>query len=59
MGYGVATDGTFTYPCQAGERIIVIYGRRDNEDWVELGRKTVTVIGGETVSVTITLTRDP
>lgn len=59
MGYGVLPDGTFTYPCQAGERILVIYGRDANGSRVELGRKTVTVIAGKTISVTIKLTKNP
>jgi hypothetical protein len=55
MGYGVREDGTFDYPCQAGERILVIYG----EGREELGRATVNVIAGKTVTVTIRLTKDP
>ena len=59
MGFGVMPDGTFTYPCQAGTRILVIYGWDDSGSRVELGRKTVRVIAGETVRVTIRLTKDP
>jgi hypothetical protein len=59
MGFGVMPDGSFTYPCQAGQRILVIYGSDENGSRVELGRKTVNVIAGKTVRVTITLTKDP
>ena len=55
VGYGVRDDGTFAYPCQAGKRTLVIY----NDDRKELGRAVVDVIAGQTVTVTIRLTRDP
>ena len=53
MGYSVRQDGTFEYPCQAGKRTLVIYGN----DREEFGRATVSVVGGETVPVTIRLTK--
>jgi hypothetical protein len=55
IGYGVREDGTFDYPCQAGKRILVIYGTGREE----LGRATVNVIAGKTVTVTIRLTKNP
>jgi hypothetical protein len=55
----VMPDGTFSYPCQAGKRILVIYGTNAKGDRVELGRATVNVISGKTVTVTMRLTKDP
>ena len=59
MGYGVMPDGSFTYPCQAGKRVLVIYGDDAKGNRVELGRTTVNVIAGKTVTVTMRLTKDP
>jgi hypothetical protein len=59
IGYGVRENGTFDYGCQAGRRIIVIYGTGAKGGRVELGRATVMVIAGQTVTVTIHLTKDP
>ena len=58
VGYGIADDGTVDFPCQAGVRTIVITGLNANGGNVEIGRKTVTVIAGKTVSLTI-LVRNP
>lgn len=59
IGYGVRDNGTFDYGCQAGRRIIVIYGTNASGDRVELGRATVNVVAGKTVNVKIRLTRNP
>lgn len=59
MGYGVGADGRFEYPCQIGDRTIVIY----QDDAVgdgshEVGRAEVTVTEGAT-EVTIRLAPEP
>jgi hypothetical protein len=53
IGYGVTADGAFEYPCQAGVRVLTITGHDAKGGNVEVGRKTVTVIAGQTVRVTI------
>ena len=53
MGYGIKSDGTFEYPCQAGVRVITITGHNAKGGNVEVGRATVTAIAGQTVRVTI------
>jgi hypothetical protein len=53
VGYGIAEDGTVRFPCQAGARTLVITGLNAKGGNVEVGRKTVTVIGGKTIPVTI------
>jgi hypothetical protein len=55
MGYGIKPDGTFEYPCQAGVRTITITGHDAKGGNVEVGRATVTVVGGGTVRLTIRL----
>ncbi len=60
IGYGVAADGTFELPCQVGRRTITVTGPKWIDDhWEELGRATVTVRAGKTVTVTIRLTKAP
>jgi len=56
MGYGMAPDGTFALPCQAGERTIKVIRQEagdEDGDWEEIGRGTVTVPADARVSLTI------
>ena len=53
IGYPIEADGTFELPCKAGERVVTITGLNAKGGNVEVGRATVTVIAGKTVSVTI------
>jgi hypothetical protein len=53
VGYGIADNGTVRFPCQAGARALVITGLNAKGGNVEVGRKTVTVVAGKTVSITI------
>lgn len=53
VGYGIADDGTVTFPCQAGVRTLVITGLNANGGNVEVGRKAVTVVAGKTVRLTV------
>ena len=59
IGYGFRDDGTFEYPCQAGVRKLVVTGHDAKGRNVVVGRATVTVVSGKTVTVTIHLTRSP
>ncbi|HEV8403545.1 MAG TPA: hypothetical protein VGQ31_10970 [Candidatus Limnocylindrales bacterium] len=53
VGIGFLEDGTTNFPCQAGRRTLVIFGVGADGGNVEVGRKTVTVIAGKTIGVTI------
>jgi hypothetical protein len=59
MGFGVADDGTFKYPCQAGPRVIVIMKNVADGEWKVIGRAKVMVAAGGTTKVTIHLTEMP
>lgn len=60
IGFGIAHDGTFEYPCQAGTRtILVLKSGGEDGDWYPIGSATVKVRAGKTVKVTIHLTEAP
>ena len=61
MGYGVRADGKATeLPCQEGEWRIVVEGiPADGEEWEVYGEGRVSVHGGETSRLKITLDREP
>jgi len=59
IGYGFLADGSFDYPCQAGVRKLVVTGQDAKGRNIVVGRATVTVVSGKTVTVTIHLTPAP
>jgi hypothetical protein len=59
VGHGVLANGQFEINCQAGVRTILIMGRAAKGGNEVVGRATVIVIAGQTVHVTIRLTRNP
>ncbi|HEX5148035.1 MAG TPA: hypothetical protein VFW02_03060, partial [Candidatus Limnocylindrales bacterium] len=58
VGYGLAEDGTFTLPCQAGVWTIAVEVP-DANDWRSIGEGTVTVRANATADLEIVLTGPP
>lgn len=59
MGFGVADDGTFRYPCQAGTRTIIVRAEDPDGGTREVGRVVVEVVADEETEVTIQLDEVP
>jgi hypothetical protein len=54
IGFGVAPDGSFEYPCKAGRRTIVIEASTP-DGWVVVGAVEVDVPADDTIEVVIAL----
>jgi hypothetical protein len=55
VGFGLAGDGSFELPCQAGGHTIIVQIGVPNADWKTLGSGHVIAAGNATVSVLIKL----
>lgn len=58
VGYGLAKDGSFTLPCQAGTWTIEVTVP-DGEAWRAIGEGTVDVLANATVKLDVVLTDAP
>jgi hypothetical protein len=59
IGYGLAPDGSFVLPCQAGRWTIEVAVPAEGDDWRSIGAGTVDVIANTTAEIAITLTETP
>ncbi|MEW5990338.1 MAG: hypothetical protein AB1736_03200 [Chloroflexota bacterium] len=55
MGFGIAADGTFELPCQAGGHTITIQQPVPNEGWRTIASGHVVAVGGAVVPLEIRL----
>jgi hypothetical protein len=56
IGFGVAADGTFELPCQAGGHIIQVQIGVPDDGWKTLGEGHVVAVADSTVTLEIRLT---